>query len=627
MPPGRAASRGIDPFPGSPRIMGDVQLPQEGRVTSSTGRPRETPGSPPRGEANQEDAMTSVWLSFLGLLLPQAGTYSEVPARAGTVLSRTKIVRGAPGDQFGRSVDVIGDLDDDGVVDLVVGASHDDDGAPNSGSIWILFMNADGTVKLGRKISQTQNGLQGIGLGAENQMGKEVSALGDLDGDGVEDIAVGAPSEQNNAERRVILCFLRTNGTVKSYTEIYRETPGFGRSLANMGDLDGDGVVDLMIGTGFGAAFLYYLNADGTVKSSRVHRLHLGQSPGFDTFYSVGIEPIGDFDGDGIADALVGDTAEELDGVTDSGVMYISLVDSDGGNKGEIPLHSGLPGLDLGLPDYPNFGRDGALLGDLDGNGTPELAVGCSEWHGDGDPTDSGAVFILFMNPDGTTIDHRRISRTSGNLGQNLPPFVEFGISTAPLGDFNGDGTIDLVVGARFDGSGSIFLLMLDDGRPTFTDVAGQPGPVRNSSSEATLGPRTWVERSGLERLALGLPPEATRVQGRLAAHAPGRSKRTELLVSGRPVLGGELRFELRSGRVPSDGADLWIQRTDDRKPAGTAQRHRWRLTAGSLEPVWKVEVPWDPALVGERLRAWAWLPGGGRAAIGDTVQIEIGLP
>ncbi len=431
--------------------------------------------------------MTKLWLFLLPLLLsfaaPSGG--GGIPPTAGEVLFKNKIVRGGPGDQFGRSVDVIGDLDDDGVPDLVVGATHDDDGGNNTGSFWVLFMNSDLTVKSSTKLSQVQNGLQGVGLGVNNQMGKDVTALGDLDGDGVEDIAVGAPSVNVEAERRVIICFMNTDGTVKSYTQIYRTTLGFGRALANMGDLDGDGVVDLMVGTAFGTVFLYYLNANGTVKSSQTYNQRLLSTPGFDSFYGVGVEPIGDWDGDGITDALIGDTAGEFNGVTDSGVLYISLVNASGFDKQEIPLYDGLPNLNANLPTYPNWGRDGALLGDIDGNGTPEIAVGCSEWWDGVGFEDSGAVFILFMNADNSVADFRRISRDSGNLQQNLPPFVEFGISTAPLGDFNGDGIGDLAVGARFDGSGSIFLLMLNDGTLEFPDASANATPT---SGNAPLG-------------------------------------------------------------------------------------------------------------------------------------------
>ncbi|MBT6234934.1 MAG: hypothetical protein HOI49_02430 [Bacteroidetes bacterium] len=60
------------------------------------------------------------------------------------------------GDRFGRDHDVAGDVDGDGVLDIIVGARSDDDGATDAGAFYILFMNADGTVKGNQKVSSIQ---------------------------------------------------------------------------------------------------------------------------------------------------------------------------------------------------------------------------------------------------------------------------------------------------------------------------------------------------------------------------------------------------------------------------------------------------------------------------------------
>ena len=83
-------------------------------------------------------------------------------------------------DNFGTSVAALGDLDGDGVGDLAVGAWHDDDGGTDRGAVWILFLNADGTVNSHQKISSTAGG--GPPLNNGDDFGSGVDSLCDLDG-------------------------------------------------------------------------------------------------------------------------------------------------------------------------------------------------------------------------------------------------------------------------------------------------------------------------------------------------------------------------------------------------------------------------------------------------------------
>ncbi len=429
--------------------------------------------------------MRKVILSFLLLSLCIGGASAQgLLPRTGEVLFSRKISLGNTGDQFGRSIDLLGDLDDDGVPDLVVGASHDDDGADNAGAIWILFMNRDRSVRDFEKISQTRAGFSGP-LGTANWFGKAVAAIGDLDGDGVEDVAVGAPADTISSNRAVFILLLNTDGTVKASTRIANNAQEFGRAIAPLGDLDGDGVTELAIGDGYGRVYTYYLNPNGSVKSWHVYNDRRGATPGHDSFYGLGLDTIGDVDGDGLLDLAIGDTALDLFG-TDSGGFYVSLVGLDGTPKSETVMSPGAPGLNLVLPDYPNFGREIALLSDLDGNGVRDLAIGCSEYWSDVEAENSGAVFILLMNPDGSVLDHRRLSRRSGNLNRDIKSHQEFGISLAPIGDWNGDGIDDLAVGARFDDSGAIYLLMLNDGTIEPPIAAASAAP-RDGSSPHTV--------------------------------------------------------------------------------------------------------------------------------------------
>ena len=146
-------------------------------------------------------------------------------------------------DSFGSSVAALGDLDDDNVGDLVVGASGDDDGGFfKNGAVWVLFLNVDGTVKAHQKISATQGDFTGT-LENGDEFGSSVAGLGDLDGDGVGDLAVGARGDDDGGSDRgaVWVLFLNEGGTVTAHQKISDTEDG---DLPCPGDVDGDGEVD-----------------------------------------------------------------------------------------------------------------------------------------------------------------------------------------------------------------------------------------------------------------------------------------------------------------------------------------------------------------------------------------------
>ncbi len=337
----------------------------------------------------------------------------------GSVKSYVKIGNGRGGftgtidpyDEFGISVVSIGDLDNDGVTDLAVGARLDDDGAGGAntgtdrGAVWILFLRANGTVRTQQKISQFEGGFGGV-LDDGDWFGAFVTAIGDLDLDGTEDLVVGAPFDDDGAadQGAFYVLFLNTNGTVKSYQKVSATAGGF------TGDLD--------LGDRFGTG------------------------PG----------NIGDVDVDGVIDLAVGAISDD-DGGADFGAVWIVYMNTNGTVKGQSKISTTTGGFTGVLTTACGFGSACALVqvGDV----ITRIAV-TAKTDDDGG-LNRGALWLLDIQPDGTVINTTKISSTTGGFAGPLLDGDEFGLGLSSIGDFNGDGTTDLAVGARLDDDGSPF--------------------------------------------------------------------------------------------------------------------------------------------------------------------------
>lgn len=329
------------------------------------------------------------------------------------------------GDRFGRDHAEIGDVNGDGINDVIIGARSDDDSEVDAGAVYILMMNDQGTVDSFQKISSLEGNFT-EDLLASNFFGYGVAGLGDIDMDGIPDIAVTAPTDVNLA------------------------------------------------------LYVIHLNADGTAKSWVKHEGINGQ----------GLSALGDLDGDGIVE-LIAANPRSSDGGNSRGAIQILFFNQDSTIRDSVTISSTEGGFGEGLNNGDEFGgRESAFLGDIDGDGTLEVAVGAFM-----SDAGRGAIWILSLDPNTYMVTSKvKIGANQGGFKEDLPDTEnengsfggQFGHALAAVGDLNGDGIIDLISAANQYAEGYAYLLYLNSDKTvkTFTRINNAEGGFNLSLSD-----------------------------------------------------------------------------------------------------------------------------------------------
>ncbi len=344
---------------------------------------------------------------------------------------------------------VLGDLDGDGDLDLVAGASN---------GMFFTYQNAGtATNPVFVQLTSTNNPLDEVDVGDLS-----APALGDLDGDGDLDLLAG---EQNGALR-----YFRNTGSAVSpaFAAVTgASNPLNGQDVGDdsnpaLGDLDGDGDLDLVAGAVTGSFFVFE-NTGSATSPVFIARTGAANPLTGTSVAQRGAPSLGDFDGDGDLDFVAGETNGNLSASEHLGGRLVPRTGSAN------PLTS----LNVVGDSAPAFG-------DLDGDGDRDLVAGASD-----------GTFRYFRN-NGSAASPAFAEQTGAANPLDGQDVGDSAISA--LGDLDADGDLDLVAGAN-DGTFRYFRNTGSTANPAFVAITGTANPLHGQ----TVGERSAPALANLD--------------------------------------------------------------------------------------------------------------------------------
>ena len=361
--------------------------------------------------------------------LPSSGTMGDAPALLTGMTS---------GSEVGSSVAAAGDVDGDGNPDLLMGGPGYG-GTTYVGAVYLVYSPILGELPL------SGADMNAVGTGSGDYAGQCVAGVGDLNDDGQDDFAVGAPGADTNTGRAYLLYGPKEGSFILSFSngewDGTSSGEASGSTLAGAGDMNGDGYDDVLVGapsqsaggTQRGATYLLSGPASGDGTLSDADATLMGEAD--KDLAGTAIRAAGDMNGDGYSDVLVGAPSQD-GGISNGGAAYLVL----GPVGGEFNLFNAEARV-YGANEGDNAGS--AVAGDLDLNadGAPDVVIGVP--FTDDTATNAGSTCVLYGPLSGDYSVADADTRIDGTTTATYS-----GAAITGIGDVNGDGADELVVGA-----------------------------------------------------------------------------------------------------------------------------------------------------------------------------------
>ncbi|WP_167855723.1 malectin domain-containing carbohydrate-binding protein [Hymenobacter fodinae] len=316
---------------------------------------------------------------------------------------------------FGYAVSSAGDVNGDGFDDVIVGA----------------YVQNRAYVYYGGQTGLTTNTSSRLTNDVGGNFGYSVSGAGDINGDGYDDVLVGAPVEG----KAYVYYGSRTGLTGSVGTTLVGEigSTSFGFSVAGAGDVNHDGLADVVVGAeaynrGQGRAYVFYGTRSGlgtTVAAASASMVLTGEA--IFTGFGYSVAGAGDVNHDGFSDIIVGAYAYN----SFQGRAYLFL----GSSTGTSPTASSVL---TGQATFSNFGSSVAGAGDVNGDGYADVLVGAVA-----NQQELRRAYVYYGNSQGLPASPGSI------LTPDVTKNTQFGGSVAGAGDLNHDGFGDIIVGAQ----------------------------------------------------------------------------------------------------------------------------------------------------------------------------------